>query len=113
MPRSEAHEHAAGAAASAAGDLRDRHSSPGATRVPWCFVQGSLKETFCNYLKHVAFFQQIKGNHHLQGNVQVYNVRIPVVPPGFRELNKNQKVMLVFVCVSRMAKRWPVLGSGF
>ena len=41
--------------------------------------QGSLKDTFCNHLKHVAFFNtKTKGNHHLQGNVQVYNVRIPV-----------------------------------
>ena len=37
---------------------------------------GSLKDTFCNHLKHVAFSIKIKGNHHLQGNVQVYNVRI-------------------------------------
>ena len=26
----------------------------------------------------MAFSTKIKGNHHLQGNVQVYNVRIPV-----------------------------------
>ena len=25
----------------------------------------------------MAFSTKIKGNHHLQGNVQVYNVRIP------------------------------------
>ena len=28
--------------------------------------------------EHVAFSTNIKGTHHLQGNVQVYNVRIPV-----------------------------------
>ena len=27
----------------------------------------------------MAFSTKIKGNHHLQGNVQVYNVRIPVL----------------------------------
>ena len=41
--------------------------------------QGSLKDTFCNHLKH-GFFHTINGNHNLQGNVQVYNVRIPVWP---------------------------------
>ena len=28
----------------------------------------------------MAFSTKINGNHHLQGNVQVYNVRIPDVP---------------------------------
>ena len=37
-------------------------------------VRGSLKHTFC-----LAFSTQAKGSHHLQGNVQVYNVRIPVI----------------------------------
>ena len=37
------------------------------------FFQGSLKDTVCNHLKH-----DVKGNHHLQGNVEVYNVSIPV-----------------------------------
>ena len=37
--------------------------------------QGSLKDTFC-HLKH-GLFPQTKGNH-VQGNAQVYNVRIPV-----------------------------------
>ena len=32
----------------------------------------------CAHLKHVVFSTKIKENHHLQGNVQVYNVRIPV-----------------------------------
>ena len=27
----------------------------------------------------MAFSTKIKGHHHLQGNVQVYNVRIPVL----------------------------------
>ena len=30
----------------------------------------------------MAFSAKIKGNHHLQGNVQVYNVRIPVLGNG-------------------------------
>ena len=34
--------------------------------------QGSLKDTCCP-----GVFHQNKGHHHLQGNVQVYNVRIP------------------------------------
>ena len=29
----------------------------------------------------MAFSTKIKGHHHLQGNVQVYNVRIPVLFP--------------------------------
>ena len=33
------------------------------------------KDTFCNHLKHVAFSTKIKGNHHLQGNVQVYSLQ--------------------------------------
>ena len=37
-------------------------------------LQGSLKDTFCNQLNHVAFSTQTKGNQHLQGNDQVYNV---------------------------------------
>ena len=55
----------------------------------------SLKDTCCNHLKHgafstkinhlkhAAFSAKIKGHHHLQGNVQVYNVRISVVSRGF------------------------------
>ena len=41
--------------------------------------QGFLKDTFCpfeTWLFHV-FSTKIKGSHHLQGNVQVYNVSIP------------------------------------
>ena len=44
---------------------------------------GLLKDTFCNHLKHVACPTKIKGNHHLQGNVQVYNVRIPDIESLF------------------------------
>ena len=61
------------------------------------FVQGSSgcctngagllkKVTSCNHLKHVAFPTRIEGNHHLQGNAQVYNVRNPQMgafPVGF------------------------------
>ena len=36
------------------------------------------RSPFCNHLKHVAFSAKIKGNLHLQGNVQVNNVKIPV-----------------------------------
>ena len=28
----------------------------------------------------MAFSTKIKGNHHLQGNVQAYNIRMPVTP---------------------------------
>ena len=38
--------------------------------------QGSLKDTFCPV--ETWLFHQNKCNHHLQGNLQVYNVRIPV-----------------------------------
>ena len=42
---------------------------------PWT---GLLKRSpFCHHLKHGFFHQNQVGNHHLQGNVQVYNVRIP------------------------------------
>ena len=30
----------------------------------------------------MAFSTNIKGHHHLQGNVQVYNVRMPAKPKG-------------------------------
>ena len=48
--------------------------------------QGSLKDTFCPF-ENMAFSTKIKGTHHLQGNVQVYNVRIkgtqlPRLPPS-------------------------------
>ena len=36
--------------------------------------QGSLKDTCCPF--ETCFFTKIKGNHHLQENVQVYNVGI-------------------------------------
>ena len=39
--------------------------------------RGCLKDTCCNHLKHGFFNTNIKGNHNLQGDVQVYNVRIP------------------------------------
>ena len=46
-------------------------ASPRELRSEYRFVfQGSSKDTFCNHLK-------TQGNLHLQGNVQVYNVRIP------------------------------------
>ena len=42
--------------------------------------QGSLKDLdFACPIDTCGFFNtKIKGNHHLRGNVQVYNVRIPV-----------------------------------
>ena len=43
----------------------------------WVCHQGSSKDTFCSF-ETWAFSTKIKGNHHLQGNVQLYNVRIPV-----------------------------------
>ena len=45
--------------------------------MPNCFIviaQGSLKDTSCNHLNYGFFNTKIKGTHHLQGNVQVYNV---------------------------------------
>ena len=43
----------------------------------------------CNHLKHVAFSTQIKGNHNLQGNVQVYHVRVPVFGVVFKGDRKD------------------------
>ena len=38
------------------------------------------RSPFCSQFKHVAFFNTKSkvGNHDFQGNVQVYNIRIPV-----------------------------------
>ena len=44
---------------------------------PWHRGRALHKIHFA-HLKHV-FSNKIKGHHHLQGNVQVHNVRIPVV----------------------------------
>ena len=39
---------------------------------------GLLIDAFCQFENgNMAFSTKIKGNHHLQGNVQVHNVRIP------------------------------------
>ena len=38
--------------------------------------QGSLKDTCCP-VETWLFPPKIKGHHHLQGNVQVYDIRIP------------------------------------
>ena len=38
----------------------------------------------------MAFSTKIKGHHHLQGNVQVYNVRIPVFWKARRIYSKGQ-----------------------
>ena len=44
--------------------------------VPSCFFQqGSLKDTCCPFETCGFFNTKIKGNHHLQGNVRVYDVR--------------------------------------
>ena len=65
------------------------------------FTQESLKDTFCNHSKHVAFSTQVKGNHHLQGNVQVYNVRIPVTgtPTKLTGGGDHQKMETAGFCV--------------
>ena len=47
-------------------------------KVTPCHTGLLKRNSFCNHLTHVVFSTKIKGNHHLQGNVQVYNVRIPV-----------------------------------
>ena len=43
---------------------------------------GLLKRYILPILKHDFFNTKIEGHHHLQGNVQVYNVRIPLEGPG-------------------------------
>ena len=53
--------------------FRAKHGGPGST---WA-IAGAIGGA-SNHLKHGFFNTKIKGNHHLQGNVQVYNVRIPV-----------------------------------
>ena len=47
---------------------------------------GSLKDTLCPF-ETWQFSTKIKGNHHLQGNVQVYDVRIPALAGGSRGLH--------------------------
>ena len=49
--------------------------------------EGTLKQTgllkrYILPIGNIAFCTNIKGHHHLQGNVQVYNVRIPETPKG-------------------------------
>ena len=59
---------------------RGFHSVSGNVRGSY---SGLLKRnSFCNPLKHVAFSSKMKGHHHLQGSVQVYDVRIPVILQG-------------------------------
>ena len=44
----------------------------------------------------MASFTKMKGNHHLEGNVQVYNVRIPVEPQScgpYRSHLKNEPLV--------------------
>ena len=43
--------------------------------------QGSFKDTVCPFETCCFFNTKTKGNHHLQGNAQVYNVRIPAKGP--------------------------------
>ena len=45
----------------------------------------------------MAFSTKIKGNHDLQGNVQVYNVRIPVSPDGFEGLLSLLEILYFFL----------------
>ena len=43
-------------------------------------VKRLLKRSpFCHHLTHGFLNTKIKENHHFQGNVQVYNVRIPAI----------------------------------
>ena len=44
-------------------------------------------------LKHVAFCTKMTGHHHVQGNLQVYNARIPV----FRHPNRFPRLRRFFV----------------
>ena len=68
----------------------------------WLASARLLKRSpFCNHLKHGFFNTKIKGNHHLQGNVQVYNVRIPVLlqrnaPEGEGGGGSNRRLMQLF-----------------
>ena len=54
-----------------------------------CFLFFFLLDFFMSVFDSLLFSTTIKGNHHLQGNVQVYNVRIPVVLSSF----------VFFVCI--------------
>ena len=53
-------------------------------------LRGKNRSPFCNPLKHGGFFNtKIKGNHHLQGNVQVYNLFLWVSERLQQETFKN------------------------
>ena len=43
------------------------------------FLYSGLLKRYMLPISNMAFSTKIKGNHHLQGNVQVYNVRIPAL----------------------------------
>ena len=69
-------------------------ASQGVARKNKSHWPGLLKRYLVALLKHVAFSIEIKRNHHLQGNVQVYTVRIPV-GQKMRQGEQRQKVELV------------------
>ena len=50
-------------------------------------IEAGLLKRYILPLKHGFFNTKIKGNHHSQANVQVYNVRIPV-EAGFPTLRQ-------------------------
>ena len=82
-----------------------QNACPKMVAVRWvCLLQGSLKDTFRPFETCGFFNTKIKGHHHLQGNVQVYNVRIlvfetPCSVVFCKASNKQQKqTAMVGVC---------------
>ena len=61
---------------------------------------GLLKKIHFAHLKH-GFFHQNIGHLHLQGNVQVYNVRIPEKGVPFPSDPENTESFLIFLLVCR------------
>ena len=67
------------------------------------FLKGSFKDRSCNHLKHVGLSTPKEGGTtYLQGNVQVYNVRIPVLKGNTRSK----------VCLGREASYFAQVNPG-
>ena len=79
----------------------------------WTLQQGSFPICVMQPFKTCFFSTNTKRNHHLQGNVQVYNVRIPIqaflgasvalishgVCPGSEDLGVTQAIALAVSCM--------------